>query len=79
VPLGVPEQRVFTWSVPMTPEEIVGLSGTYSGVLVRPTEEQAEFLRRVASHVASHVDGELPAGATLDVPMGCRCWRTTLR
>jgi len=73
-PFGDPEKAVFTWSMPMTRDELVGLSGTYSGVLVRSAEQRAELLQRVAAHL----EGGVSANATVDVPMGCRCWRMTV-
>jgi SAM-dependent methyltransferase len=69
-----PEMQVFTWTAAMNKQELVGLSGTYSRVIVRPANEQAEFFRRLELRVERHFS----AVETIDVPMRCRCWRMRL-
>lgn len=72
-----PETAVFSWSSVVTRDDLVGLAGTYSAVITLPAHERAELLygfeRRVGAHRAF---GE---GSTVELPMECWCWRTTLR
>ncbi len=74
-PFTTPETTVFTWSMTMTRDELVGLAGTYSGVITRPAEERAEILRRVEKLVIDHPG--FGNGTTVQLPMRCRCCRVT--
>jgi len=74
-PFTSPETTVIAWSKPTTGEELVGLAGTYSRVIIRPDEERAALLTRAQELAAAHP--ALAGGATIDLPMGCRCWRAT--
>ena len=72
-PFTQPETTVFQWSTPMSPDEVVGLAGTFSAVITREADERAELLARVKRLAAEHPGFE--AAATIEMPMGCRCWR----
>ncbi|MGD0985957.1 MAG: class I SAM-dependent methyltransferase [Acidimicrobiales bacterium] len=64
-----------TWSMPMTRDELAGLASTYSAVITRAAEEQAETLRRVERVATDHAG--FGSGTTVQLPMRCRCWRAT--
>ncbi|MGH9123236.1 MAG: class I SAM-dependent methyltransferase [Acidimicrobiales bacterium] len=70
---GIPETRVIQWSLPRTPEQLVGLAGTYSRVITADDTDR----HSIASHVAGVIRGHraLQGRAVLDLPMSARCWR----
>ena len=70
-PMSQVEQHTVEYSLPMTKDELVGLLGTYSGVITLGPERRAEFSRRVRAFLDSQ-----PWERT-DVPMICRCLRST--
>jgi len=74
-PFGTPETTVITWSKPMTGDELVGLAGTYSMVIARPADQRSEIVAGLEQRAAAHP--ALQAKTTVDLPMGCRCWRAT--
>jgi SAM-dependent methyltransferase len=74
-PFTHPETTVIQWSTPMNPDQLVGLAGTYSAVITRQPAERQALLARIERRAAGHPD--LARGATVDLPMGCRCWRAT--
>jgi hypothetical protein len=59
------------YSLPMTKDDLVGLLGTYSGVITLDPEQRADFSRRVRAFL----DGQ-PWDRT-DLPLICRCLRST--
>lgn len=74
-PFTEPETRVFTWELPMTADEIVGLATTYSPIIVMPDEERAAFVEKLQAVVRAAPD--FAESNTMNVPMRCFCWRTT--
>ena len=70
-PMSPPEERRFEFSLPMTSEQLAGLLGTYSGVITLEPEQRAEFSRRVTAFLDRQPWDEV------DVPMICRCLRST--
>jgi len=70
-PLSPPEERRFEFSRPMTPEQLAGLLGTYSGVITLEPEQRAEFSRRVRAFL------DRQPWDQVDLPMICRCLRST--
>jgi len=76
-PFTTPEATVVAWSTPMTRDELVGVTGTYSAVITSPDEERAAILERVERLAANHES--FAGGATIELPMACRCWRATRR
>lgn len=74
-PFGPAETTTFTWTMPMTHHELVGLAATYSQVIILLPEERASRLARVADLAAQLVPRS--GRAAIDVPMRCRCWRAT--
>ena len=70
-PLSSPEERRVAFSLPMTSEQLAGLLGTYSGVITLDPERRADFSRRVRTFLDRQPWDEV------DVPMICRCLRST--
>ncbi len=69
-PLSPVEQHTVEFSLPMTKDELVGLLGTYSGVITLDGERRAEFSRRVRAFLDRQ-----PWDRT-DLPLICRCLRS---
>jgi SAM-dependent methyltransferase len=70
-PMSPPEERRFEFSLPMTSEQLVGLLGTYSGVITLEPEQRAEFSRQVTAFL------DRQPWDQVDLPMICRCMRST--
>jgi SAM-dependent methyltransferase len=76
-PFHEPEARVIRWSQAMTPEELVGLAGTYSEIITMDPSDRQDYLAAIARFIETH---PVPRrDGAVDVPMRCRCWRTSLR
>jgi SAM-dependent methyltransferase len=69
-PLSPAEQRAVEFSLPMTKDELVGLLGTYSGVITLDPGRRADFSRRVRAFLDRQ-----PWDRT-DLPLICRCLRS---
>lgn len=69
-PLSPIEQHTVEFSLPMTKDELVGLLGTYSGVITLDPERRADFSRRVRAFLDRQ-----PWDRT-DLPLICRCLRS---
>jgi SAM-dependent methyltransferase len=69
---GVQTQTV-EWSLAVTPDELVGLAGTYSGFIVLPEAEKMRLRRDLADVVRHHP--ALAGRREIDLPMRCTCWR----
>jgi len=65
------EEYSVEFSVPMTKDQLVGLLGTYSGIITLEPRQRAEFSERVRSFLDRQPWDEV------DVPMICRCLRST--
>lgn len=65
-PLAVRYTRRFTR------EQMLGLAGTYSGVIVLPQQRRSEFLTELGEALASDERFDDPDG--LEVPMVAYCW-----
>ena len=70
-PLSPAEQHTVEFSLSMTKDELVGLLGTYSGVITLDPERRADFSRRVRTFLDRQ-----PWDRT-DLPLICRCLRST--
>jgi ubiquinone/menaquinone biosynthesis C-methylase UbiE len=70
-PMSALEEYTVKYSLPMTKDDLVGLLGTYSGVITLDPEQRADFSRRVRAFL----DGQ-PWDRT-DLPLICRCLRST--
>ncbi|MEY8042319.1 class I SAM-dependent methyltransferase [Saccharopolyspora cebuensis] len=64
-----------TWSMPVTAEEIVGLMGTDASAIALPPEARHAVDEQVAGYV--HDELGLSRDRTIELPMACRCLRTT--
>jgi SAM-dependent methyltransferase len=69
-PLSPAEQHTVEFSLPMTKDELLGLLGTYSGVITLDPEPRADFSRRVRAFLDRQ-----PWDRT-DLPLICRCLRS---
>ena len=69
-PLSPVEQHTVAFSLPMTMDELVGLLGTYSGVITLGPGRRADFARRVRVFLDRQ-----PWDRT-DLPLICRCPRS---
>ena len=67
------EEHTVEFSLPMTKDELVGLLGTYSGVITLDAERRADFTRLVRAFLDRQ-----PWDRT-DLPLICRCLRSTRR
>jgi SAM-dependent methyltransferase len=72
-PMSPPESRTVEYTVPMTAEELAGLLGTYSGVITLGPDARAGFIRRARAFL------DRQPWDRVDLPMVCRCFRSTRR
>lgn len=70
-PMSPAEERSVEFSVPMTKDQLVGLLGTYSGIITLETGPRAEFSRRVRAFL------DRQPWERVDLPLICRCLRST--
>jgi SAM-dependent methyltransferase len=68
-----PETHVHEWTKPMTRDELVGLAGTYSGVIIQSDADRDRVQAELTSALAGHA--AFGAAERIDVPMRCACWR----
>ena len=61
----------------MPQDDLVGLAGTYSAVIVMDPGERQEYLASISRFLDTH---EVPRrDGAIEVPMRCLCWRTSRR
>ena len=70
-PMSPVEERAVEFSVPMTKDQLVGLLGTYSGIITLEAGPRAEFSRRVRAFL------DRQPWDQVDLPLICRCLRST--
>jgi SAM-dependent methyltransferase len=70
-PMSPAEERSVEFSVPMTKDQLVGLLGTYSGIITLEAGPRAEFSRRVRAFL------DRQPWDQVDLPLICRCLRST--
>ena len=70
-PMSGPEELIVEYSLPVTSDELVGLLGTYSGVITMGRDQRAEFSRRVRAFL------DRQPWDQVDLPMICRCLKST--
>jgi len=70
-PMSGLEEHTVEYSLPMTKDELVGLLGTYSGVITLDPGRRADFARRVRAFL------DRQPWDSVDVPLICRCLRST--
>jgi SAM-dependent methyltransferase len=71
-----PEQHLIEWSLERTRDQLVGLLGTYSGVIALSPDERLALLRQAESSIDRH---RSRGGDAIDLPMVTRCMRATRR
>jgi len=71
VPLSPVEERVVEFSLPRTKDELLGLIGTYSGVITLAPAPRADLTRQVSAFL------DRQPWDRVDLPMICRCLRST--
>ena len=70
-PMSGLEEHTVEYSLPMTKDELVGLLGTYSGVITLDPGRRADFARRVRAFL------DRQPWDSVDLPLICRCFRST--
>jgi len=70
-PMSGVEERSVEFTVPMTKDQLVGLLGTYSGIITLEDGPRAEFSRRVRAFL------DRQPWDQVDLPLICRCLRST--
>jgi SAM-dependent methyltransferase len=70
-PMSPVEERLVEFTVPMTKDQLVGLLGTYSGIITLEEGPRAEFSRRVSAFL------DRQPWDQVDLPLICRCLRGT--
>ena len=76
-PFLEPTRRVVRWTRLMPQEDLVGMAGTYSAVIVMDPAERREYLASMARFLST---SEVPRrGDAVEVPMCCVCWWATRR
>jgi SAM-dependent methyltransferase len=71
VPLSPVEERDVEFSLPRTKDELLGLIGTYSGVITLEVDQRADLTQRVSAFL------DRQPWDRVDLPMICRCLRST--
>lgn len=71
------ERREFTWTVPMTRDQLLGMLGTMSWVILMDDGARADLLDRASDLLASGLG--LSGEAMADVEFACATFRTTRR
>jgi hypothetical protein len=73
VPFEQPEHKIVTWDVPLNADELIGLLGTFSWVILMPETERNRLTseaRRLLREVLG-VEGEV----TVDTAFRSDAWR----
>jgi SAM-dependent methyltransferase len=73
LPFTTPETHAVNWSLTVTPEQLIGLAGTYSGVIVLPEVERTRWRDQLRDIVGNHPT--LSGQTAIELPMRCTCWR----
>lgn len=76
-PFGAPETRTVKWLWQTTPQDLVGLMGTFSSAITLPAPQRGELLARVAQFIAARP--EFAGKERIFVPAACRCWKALRR
>jgi SAM-dependent methyltransferase len=70
-PMSAVEEHTVAFSLPMTKDDLVGLLGTYSGVITLEAGRRADFSRRVQAFL------DRQPWDRIDLPLTCRCLHST--
>jgi SAM-dependent methyltransferase len=71
-----PERHIIEWSLTRTRDQLVGLLGTYSGVIRLDPADRDALIRQAHSRIDRHLTR---ADGTVDIPMITRCVRAIRR
>jgi SAM-dependent methyltransferase len=72
-PFAEPEHNEVRWAVPMTMDELVGLLGTYSGVITASPERRDELFALARSYLRDETG--LAEGEVVQMPYRAVCWK----
>jgi SAM-dependent methyltransferase len=72
-----PERQVISWEQTVSRQELLGLIGTYSGVIVMDAEARRTFFASVERFLDT--DPATAGRQSYDLPMGALCWRADRR
>jgi SAM-dependent methyltransferase len=72
-PFGTPETTRLEFSIVVSPEHLVGMACTFSGIAVLGEAQRVELRDRLAATVREHPT--LGAMDEIELPMRCLCWR----
>ena len=67
------EHEWLTWVRPMTADQLLGMLGTFSGVIVLPEPQRRQIMDEAGEMLRRY--GGLDGDAALDVPFRASCWR----
>ena len=73
-PFSEPERHGVRWDLPMTADDLVGLLGTVSGILVLPDDRRRAVISEVRDLLRRY--GDIEGDVTVPLPFGAQCWRT---
>ncbi len=76
-PFTAPEQTVVRWVLPMDSDDLVGLLGTFSGVILLPADGRAEVLAIAKRYLRDEVG--MADGDTIKVSYKASCFRAVRR
>jgi SAM-dependent methyltransferase len=72
-----PERHLVSWERTVSRQELLGLIGTYSGVIVMDDEARHAFFANVERFLDT--DPATAGRSSYDLPMGALCWRADRR
>jgi SAM-dependent methyltransferase len=72
-PFEPPEHTVLHWSQSLSADQLVGMLGTFSGVIVLPDEQRQQIMDEARQLLRQHAG--LEADASVDLPFRANCWR----
>jgi SAM-dependent methyltransferase len=76
-PFLEPETKLFQWAKPMSKEDLVALSATYSAVITMQDDARREHLDAMTRFLDAYEP--FTGLSVIDVPMRSYCWRATKR
>jgi hypothetical protein len=76
-PFAPPDHETFLWDMPLTADELIGLLGTFSWMLLMDDERRAAILDQ-ARQLLKDVMG-VEGDATIDMQFRAEAYRTTLQ
>ncbi len=74
-PFTTPERTAIDWDVTLNAEQLVGIVGTLSSVILLGPEQRDELLADARRLLQEHLD--LAGSATTDLRFNADCWRAT--